>query len=39
MNKKADLQVHSTYSDGAYSPKELFKIAKRDTILLLVPDP
>lgn len=35
MIKKVELQVHSDYSDGSYSPSELFKMAKKAGISIL----
>ena len=35
MSKKVDLQVHSAYSDGSYSPSELFKMAKKQEVSIL----
>lgn len=35
ISNGVDLQVHSTYSDGSYSPAELFKMAKKQGVQIL----
>lgn len=34
--KRVDLQVHSTYSDGSLAPSELFRLAKKQGVEILV---
>ena len=34
--KRVDLQVHSTYSDGSLTPSELFRLAKKQGVEILV---
>ena len=35
MIEKTDLQIHSTYSDGSFTPTELFQIAKKQRVKIL----
>ncbi|MFA6391266.1 MAG: PHP domain-containing protein [Patescibacteria group bacterium] len=36
IQRKVDLQVHSTYSDGSLTPLELFRMAKKTGVEILV---
>ena len=35
MSKYIDLHIHSIYSDGKYSPKDIFKLAKGNNVGLI----